>query len=211
LEYRAFLLYEWNPAVIDIREQFPLFDELETIEIARDLGIKHPMNPKNQTPIVLTTDFVITVVDDDRSQKTLARTVKYSGNLRARRVMEKFEIERVYWQRRGIDWGIVTENEISTDVVKNIKMIRSYFNLSDYVDLSSDDLDLIKNRIYSTLSEKKDQNLRNMCFSIDSDLGFLDGTTLSVIYHMIANRDLMIDMNVSIDPSEPLHGVSYEN
>ena len=42
----------------------------------------------------------------------VARTVKMKDELLKERVLEKFEIEREYWQRRDIDWGIVTEEEI---------------------------------------------------------------------------------------------------
>jgi len=36
----------------------------------------------------------------------------------ASRVMEKFEIEQVYWTAREVDWGIVTELDIDSAVVE---------------------------------------------------------------------------------------------
>ncbi|WP_343030041.1 TnsA endonuclease C-terminal domain-containing protein [Alkalibaculum sporogenes] len=48
------------------------------------------------------------------------------------RVLEKFEIEREYWQRRDIDWGIVTEEEIPKTMARNISYIHDYYNIQDY-------------------------------------------------------------------------------
>lgn len=43
----------------------------------------------------------------------VARTIKMKDELLKENVLEKFEIEREYWKRKGIDWGIVTEEEIN--------------------------------------------------------------------------------------------------
>ena len=53
-------MLEWNNIVVDIREQFPLTRE-DTWHIADEKGIKHPTDPKSQIPIVMTTDFLITI------------------------------------------------------------------------------------------------------------------------------------------------------
>lgn len=68
----------------------------------------------------MTTDFYITLKRDDK-KIYLARTVKPSKELEDPRVIEKFEIEREYWLRNGIDWAIVTERELPMVFVKNIQ------------------------------------------------------------------------------------------
>jgi len=40
--------------------------------------------------------------------------IKPSKDLKKKRVIEKFEIERAYYETKGIDWGIVTEKEKET-------------------------------------------------------------------------------------------------
>lgn len=62
----------------------------------------------------------------------VARTVKMKDELLKERVLEKFEIEREYWQRRDIDWGIVTEEEIHKVMARNISYIHDYYNIRDY-------------------------------------------------------------------------------
>lgn len=110
LEWHYFFLLEWSPLIVDLREQFPL-DLDETYAIAADLGIRHPTDPRTREPVVMTTDFVNTV---HRPVGTIeqARTLKYAKDLASPRVMEKFEIERLYWAAREID-GASSQNSTS--------------------------------------------------------------------------------------------------
>ncbi|MCY8235380.1 TnsA endonuclease N-terminal domain-containing protein [Priestia endophytica] len=131
LKRNYFYLTEHSDFIVDIREQFPLLPLDETIVIADELGVKHPNDPKTDVPIVMTTDFLLTI---DKGQGTfeVARTIKMKDELLKERVLEKFEIEREYWQRRDIDWGIVTKEEIPKTMARNISYIHDYHNIQDY-------------------------------------------------------------------------------
>ena len=61
LERNYFYLTEYSNFIFDIREQFPLLPLEETIVIADELGIKHPTDPKTNEPVVMTTDFLLTM------------------------------------------------------------------------------------------------------------------------------------------------------
>jgi len=61
LERNYFHITEFSDYVIDIKEQFPLLPQEETLLIAEELGITHPKNPKTGEPIVITTDFLLIV------------------------------------------------------------------------------------------------------------------------------------------------------
>lgn len=127
LEQSYFYLMEWSPSVIDIREQFPLTRE-DTLYISQEKGIKHPVDTKTKVPIVMTTDFLITI-STMGGHKHLARTVKLSKELETERVLAKFEIERSYWEQRNIEWGIVTERELPKSMIENIQWLHtSYFD-----------------------------------------------------------------------------------
>lgn len=95
----------------------------ETIVITNELGIKHPTDSKTGDPIVMTTDFLLTI-DKGQGMFEVARTIKIKDELLKGRVLEKFEIEREYWQRRDIDWGIVTEEEIPKTMARNINYLQ---------------------------------------------------------------------------------------
>ena len=104
LERDYFYLLEFSDVVDDIREQYPLLQMEETLLISEG----HPIDPRTQEPIVMTTDFIVTT--NGNKNTNVARTIKYKNDLANERVLEKFEIERVYWERQGIDWVIVTES-----------------------------------------------------------------------------------------------------
>ena len=54
-----------------------------------------------------------------------ARTGKGRQELTDRRILEKFEIERRYWDRCGIPWKIITEEQINSVKAKNIMWLKA--------------------------------------------------------------------------------------
>lgn len=98
--------------------------------IAEKLGVKHPEDPKTGTPIVMTTDFLITYKD-----KEYARTVKPAAELENDRMIAKFEIERIYWETHHIDWGIITERDLPNILIRNIEWIHKEFYNEDVTEL----------------------------------------------------------------------------
>lgn len=127
----------------------------ETIVIADRLGLKHPIDPKTNEPVVMTTDFLL-MVDKGNGLVELARTIKMKEGLLKERVIEKFEIERVYWERRQIDWGIVIELEISKEMAQNISYIHDYYDIHAFQNISSQHIeDLAIALLQRILNESK--------------------------------------------------------
>lgn len=81
--------------LVDVREQYPLLELDETLQIADGLGIPHPAEPRTKEPCVVTTDFLLTLADGIR-EVDMAVAIKYSTDLSSPRTLEKLEIERVY-------------------------------------------------------------------------------------------------------------------
>ncbi|RNB79753.1 heteromeric transposase endonuclease subunit TnsA [Brevibacillus fluminis] len=190
LEYYYFLLLDWNESVVDMREQYPLSIE-ETIRIAESKGIPHPKQ-KNKNPVVMTSDFNITVIRDGRKQ-SIVRTVKPSIKLEDKRTIEKFEIERAYWQEHGISWGIVTEKELHLPLIKNIEWVRSATEL-DVLDTDADNevdimLEVLKERLM-----RHNSSILRITSSLDDDFKVSKGVFLTLFRHLIARRIIKIDM-----------------
>ena len=115
LEADAFVIYDSMPDVSDILEQY--YNTLqETLEIADLLHVKHPYSGKYYNPA--TTDLLI-----HKGDSWIARSVKPSRDLEDQRTLEKLEIEREYFARRGIDWKIITEKQLSRDLVQNLNWL----------------------------------------------------------------------------------------
>lgn len=122
LEYAAFYYFDWNDEVIDIKEQYPLMPMEVLQNIAVEAGIEYPNF--NGNPIVMTTDFLITTKINDKIVH-YARTVKLSNDLSNERIIEKFEIERRFFKSKGINWGIITEKELSNVFSNNMEILHS--------------------------------------------------------------------------------------
>lgn len=123
LEYFYFCHFDFADDIHDIKEQFNL-DLAETIQISSGLNIKH--SPENgEEKYVMTVDFLI--IKKDGTQ--IVFSVKPSSELGKKRVLEKLEIERVYWTSRGIEWILVTEKELDLVVLKNLKQFREAYVL----------------------------------------------------------------------------------
>lgn len=193
LERDYFYVLEWDNAVVDIREQFPLIRE-DTWYIANEKGIKHPVDPKSQVPIVMTTDFVITV-KDSKGTRHVARTVKPSKDLENGRVIEKFEIERAYWESRGIDWGIITEKEIPKDMVENVEWLHSsYFEIEA---LPASTLNTYVQQMKSFI-KKYDTSIIEMVNEFDQTFQLEIGMGLEILKHLIARKDTPVDITKKI-------------
>lgn len=206
LETSFFFVLDWSQSVLDIREQFPLLPLEETQEIAEQCGFVHPTDPKTQHPGVMTTDFLITLKQSDRETEH-AHAIKPAADLQSQRILEKLEIERRYWERRNIDWGIVTDQEIPKALVENLKWLRSCYQLEDLVPLSQTDITRIESVLTPQVIQGKTPlaKITNAC---DDQLGLSPGTSLSVVRYLIANRQWQVDMSQRIQPSKKLNLLS---
>lgn len=201
LELLYFFLLDWSSIVIDIREQYPL-DLKETLAIADQLGIRHPRDPRTQQPIVITTDFLITIRTPTGIEEH-ARTVKYAKMLSSVRVMEKFEIERLYWRARGVDWGIVTEREIDRTITSNIEWVHPYKKTTALTPLKAETIRTIEDSLLSRLISVR-VPLRNLTNECDKEFNLPKGSGLMIVRHSIANRRLSVRMDLAIQASKPL-------
>lgn len=203
LERHFFYILEWSPFVTDIREQFPLLPLSDTLKIAHECQLAHPADPRSKEPIVMTTDFLITLVSGQQTL-TQARAIKPATQLSSQRVLEKLEIERCYWQSKGTDWGLVTEREIPQILVHNLEFLHGYFDLSLRLpDLLPSEI----NTAIQVLSGAMLQNcgsLRQTAHQCDRQLGFEPGTCLSLAYFLIASKRWRIDLLQPLEPGKSL-------
>lgn len=195
LERNYFYLTEFSDAVADIREQYPLLPLEETLVIADELGIKHPADPKTNEPIVMTTDFLLTV-NKGEGNVELARTIKMKDELLKERILEKFEIERVYWEKRGVDWGIVTELEIPKTLARNISYIHDYYDIQQYDAFQNIDWQTIEDLSMELLKRvlDKDKSIREITSVFDKEVHLPLGSGMTLFYHLLAQKIIQIDM-----------------
>jgi hypothetical protein len=181
-ETRYFYYLEWASNVTDIREQFPLNID-QTREIAKSSGMGHAKFAGKE--IVMTTDFLISI----DNHHVIARTFKMSKELNKKRVLEKFAIEREYWGKLGVDWGIVTEKEIDNEIVANIEF---YHHSRSYLEDENIPEEYIKAVIGGVNSAE--DSLRNILSDIDKYYNLEFGQALSIFKSLVFKKRIKVNM-----------------
>jgi hypothetical protein len=196
-EYFYFLLLDWSDNIIEIREQYPLLELEETLEIAKNLNVDHPMDPRKNDLKVITTDFLITFCDGTE----YAISIK-PYKLLTDRELEKMEIERLYWEKRGVCWELVTDKDISVVYAKNIEFVHSTYNLKDY-QISQSTILKVK-KLMQPMLIKGITKLTDITNLVDDRLGLSPGNSLTIARHLIITKQWIVDMSQPLDPNKPL-------
>jgi len=116
-EYQFLLVQEWADSVVDIREQYPLLPIKMTMEIADKLNIRHPHYKGDN--VIMSTDFMLSVINEDGEITDFARTIKPVSRL-TKRTLELFEIERRYFLEMGVPWQMVFDKPKPINMIKNL-------------------------------------------------------------------------------------------
>jgi len=186
IELLAFLVFDQFEQTIDIREQYPLPIN-DTLDICSRLGIKHPQIHGALT--VVSTDLLV----DLSPRQQLAIAVKSSEELSKARVIEKLQIEKIYWEARGIDWRIFTEKEVSDGLRENLLWIQPYLNpdMTAYQQLGDSDVQDLLHR----LKRHPRTKITKLCAKFDDQYQLEPGFHLGVLRHAVAHRFIRGPLN----------------
>lgn len=193
-EQNYFYIAEFNDNVVDIREQFPMNIDI-TLLIAQQLGLEHPVNLKEREPNFMSSDFCITVTSGGET-KDFIRTVKPAQDL-TKRTIGKFEIERVYWEQEGIDWGIVTDQEIDKTMAKNIGTFRVAYDISNVLglqELGEATLIIYKRELAIRIINENDTT-RNIIHSFAREFHIPVGACITLFRHLLATKVLRCNLH----------------
>lgn len=122
-EAKVFYGGEWDESVLDIREQFPLPRE-DTQRVAEQLRIAHPQYVDTKVPMVMTTDFLLTI-QSASSKELVALNVKVDSAAEDEITMAKLEIQRAFFAENGIKHHLIFGSRMPKQVITNIESIRT--------------------------------------------------------------------------------------
>src|SRR5690606_31606659 len=177
--YQYLLVQEWAENVVDIREQYPLTPIELTMDIASKLNIQHPH--LNGEKVIMTTDFLLTVVKDNDEITDVARTIKPISKL-TKRTLELFEIERRYFLEIGIPWSMVFDTNKPLNMIKNIDWMYDAKYLGTRPGIDSELIELVSEPLFSTLSSLSDKDsISKNCLKADEMLGLEPGSSLYIM------------------------------
>lgn len=187
-ELAAFLLIEWNPDVIDIREQFPLRIE-DTLSLAEQAKIPHPAASGYHQ--IMSSDFFVDLSTSTGPQ-SMAIQVKVSSDLMDPRTVEKLEIERRYWKRKGIPWYLITEKQMPSTVMANLDLLYSARLQDESLEVLFQSLPIY----VSTLADNPNTRLPDIGMLIDHSYSLEPGTSLARLRALAALRVLTFDISI---------------
>jgi len=200
-QLKYFYLLDWEEKVVDIREHYPLLDLETVLEDTADLKLDKFIDKKTKEPYILTTTFLITLLNPDGQKSFAARSIKYASELSKKTTIEKLEIERRYWTAKGINWGIVTNKDINDVRAKNIEWIHSAMTSDDCNGLSRDEFDdLLDGLLYRLIDNQ--QNIREIISEFEKDYSLDAGVGLLLFKHLIAGKRIALDMDKPINLNE---------
>ena len=205
IEADCFYLLDYHDQVIDVREQFPLLPIEETQQIAADLGVRHPTVPGAQTSVVMTTDFVATVLRPPSGAGDLAIACKPSSRLADPRTLEKLEIERRYWAARSVAWGVVTERDLPRSAVESVRWIVAVGGITGVID--PERVDALTNHLRARLAAAPDVALADVCAAEDDRIGLAPGSCLTLARYALATKRWFVDLSdgtTTVRPDRPL-------
>lgn len=190
LEFAVFLLLDFNTAVTDIREQFPLNRD-DTLRISKDAQLWHPS--QGGTNLVMSSDFLVN--STSKTQPKFAIQAKYSEALKDPRTVEKIEIERRYWQLKKIPFFLVTEKEIDKVVVSNIEWL---YGVKGYFDeIITDELLQLFENMKAYFGRYPNRKVIDICKEYDNAYEQELGKSLYDVRLMCAARLITFDIRYS--------------
>lgn len=193
LEMNFFYQLDHTPGVTDIKEQYPLDLNL-TQMLAFNADIKHPQI--NGYPAVMTTDFYYC-----ENGEWKAAAVKPSSELVRERVSEKLKIERLYWEKHGIQWRIVTEENLNRTLTMNLIWLYTGENFEVLV--PSEKLRECLQKAFLELYSDMSVPFTAIVEVIEKECELRMGTVLQLFKKLIISNQIQIDLTKTINTFEP--------
>jgi hypothetical protein len=196
IESRLFAALEWQRDVIDIREQFPLFDRSFTQQVARELKVAHPYYPGTHVPVVMTVDFMVTRVVDGKEVQE-AFDAKDAGALNDLNTLNKLEITREALCLMEVRHHLVLDTSIPRTRIDNIEWIQSAsVRQNEKLPRENYFEELKANMEGSLRSYRGNLTLGEYCRQFEDGLGLPRGTGLRVAKLLMLDRTLVPDLSL---------------
>ncbi|HLM45971.1 MAG TPA: TnsA endonuclease C-terminal domain-containing protein, partial [Myxococcaceae bacterium] len=126
------------------------------------------------------------------------------------RVLEKLEIERQYWARRGVPWLLVTEEELPQELIANLSFLAPFRSIDGY-GVEPGEVPEVLSYLYDKLAASPSVAPGKVCAMADERLHFKHGVCLALVWHAIATKQWRVDLDTKLDAGAPLQGLSPGN
>lgn len=206
IEQGYFYLFEGAPNVLDINEQWPLWDRDLSQATAKALGVRHPTYPRTNVPVPLTIDFRLKVAVGDGT-KFIGVNTKSISEADDPRSMEKLALAKACLAQLGMEHHLLFDTQLPKNLVNNLVWIRSAralrnepFPFDGYLAEMTE-----RFRAYLVTTLFDDRPLATVCGCFDQLVGQPLGTGVRVARLMLDTRELRIDLTLPHLQRQPLY------
>lgn len=193
-QLRLFLMLEWDEYVQEIKVNVALDDLEKNLFNIDNLRLDRFKNKESGELYTLHTNFLIILKTDRGIEEHVAISVKSTSELERKTVIEKLEIERRYWEVKGVRFAIITDEEIDRQLADNIMWARETVtdkSVRDKVELSE--------KLYYFLQEHQMEQAKEALLYFDDKEKLKSGTGLFLFRYLIADKQIEVNMKKSID------------
>jgi len=199
LEFFYLLLLEFSDEVVDIREQYPLFATPRARDIAAEMGIAYPKYPKTQLPLVITSDFALTLQVPGEKTRLAIRTCKYEKELadpeKGPRVIEKLELEKAIWAEHGVtDWKVFTDRLMNPTLMYNLDWLHDSAWIDKTPATEEQTLQFIEAAVHTADGTRK---LSSVIRSVSTMAGLPYSPGASLFRYLVWNKFILTDLSAT--------------
>lgn len=177
-ELLMFMLIAWDNSIVQSYEQYAL-PLNETLAIASELGVKHPVYPQNpKVPVQQTLDFYAYKEGFER----IGYAVKQEDETFKTRSVEKLAIQEAWCAINNCDFALVTSKELKRNCVMNLERIYRNRNVASYL------MPLCKawyNNFCSVLSQDRHERVADIIENSAEVTGLGYGQAVQFFHHCL--------------------------
>lgn len=207
IELNAYLIAA-RKGFVDFWEQFPMERE-ETVEIARSLGVRHPVYFGSNRPVVMTLDGVasFTLPSGERFREVLDCKPRF--RLNHPRTLEKLAIHEEYARRHGWRYRHFTEHSSPPTVTQNLTWFRMGQVWAGDPEPVKDGLEQWALRLHRSMEDNEGGQLwrltvREYCQRFDVDNSLPPGCSQRCLQLLLLHR--LVDFDLTVDHLVVLRG-----
>lgn len=201
-QLRVFLALEWDKDVKKIEVNTELINLEETLENIDNLNLNRFKNKETGDLFKLYTNFLVTIESYKGIYNQVAISVKSVSELERKSVIEKLEIEKRYWNKKGVRFYLITDKEIDKVFTNNILWVREVEN-----DNSLRNKDELAEKLYYFMVDNKEIIINKLLKHFDKIEGIKEGSGLFLFRYLIANKQISVDMKKNINLNEKIKKV----
>lgn len=170
-------LLRWSDDTLHIREQY-LLDSVYINDVRMTLGLKRV----SSNTCCYTTDFLVDLIDGSQRAYSVKfkaadfdpNNIKYAGSKKKyANLIERQNIERLYWESQGIPFSIITSELINRVYSKNIAYAMGFYNPLLICNLEQKLMYLIAHKIVRVDMEHEKLNPKRLLEQLNIDVDAL--------------------------------------